>query len=171
MRLSTVHRMIAIVVIAAAGVLAPTAIAGSQTPFSAALSGSATEAGCGVLTICLAGTDQGIATHLGLASLTSTATVHVTFTPCDGGGVLTTFTETATLIAANGDTLTLSGGGTACAANGQAIGTGQLTVTGGTGRFADATGSLTESLDHNLVTGTETVTLNGTVSTPGSALS
>jgi hypothetical protein len=42
------------------------------------------------------------------------------------------------------------------------------TVTGGTGRFADVTGSLTESLDHNLVTGTETVTLNGTVSTPGS---
>jgi hypothetical protein len=168
MRLSAFHKGVALMVVALAGILAPTAIAGSQTPFSAALSGSATTTGCGFLTICLAGTDQGIATHLGFATLTSTATVQITSTPCDGGGVLTNFMETATLTAANGDTLTLSGSGTACVVAGHAIATAELTVTGGTGRFAGATGSLAESIDHNLATNAETVNLSGTISTPGS---
>jgi hypothetical protein len=39
---------------------------------------------------------------------------------------------------------------------------------GGTGRFAGATGSLAESIDHNLATNAETVNLSGTISTPGS---
>ena len=85
------------------------------------------------------------------------------------GSVLTTYTETGTLIAANGDTLSFSGGGTACAPNGSAIGSGELTVTGGTGRFAGASGSLAESIDHNLVTDSEVVDLSGTISSPGSA--
>jgi hypothetical protein len=159
---------IALVVLAAAFAVVTTATASSQTPFSANMSGNVSDTVCGVLTLCLTGTDQGIATHLGLATLTKTATIHITFTPCDGGGLVTTYTETATLVAANGDTLSLSGSGTACAANGHAIGSGELTVTGGTGRFAGASGSLTESLDHNLVTDTELVSLSGTISSPGS---
>jgi hypothetical protein len=153
---------------AVAAVVVSTASA-QQVPFAATMTGSVSEAPCGVLTICLTGTVEGTATHLGLATLTGTATVHITFTPCDGGGVLTTFTQTATLVAANGDTLTLRGSGTACAANGHAIGSGDLTITGGTGRFAGATGNLTESIDHNLVTGAEVDTLSGTISSPGSS--
>jgi hypothetical protein len=148
--------------------LASSASASSPVPFSAGLSGSVTDTDCGFLTLCLTGTDQGTATHLGLATLTKTATIHITFTSCDGGGVLTTYTEAGTLVAANGDTLHLSGGGTACAANGHAIASGELTVTGGTGRFAEASGVLAESIDHDLVTDTEVVSLNGTISSPGS---
>jgi hypothetical protein len=159
---------IALVVLAAAFAVVTTATASRQTPFSANMSGNVSQTGCGVLTLCLTGTAQGIATHLGLATLTKTATIQITFTPCDGGGLLSTFTETETLVAANGDTLILSGSGTACAANGHAIGSAELTVTGGTGRFAGASGSLTESLDHNLVTGAELVSLSGTISSPGS---
>jgi hypothetical protein len=149
-------------------VLVTTVSASSEVPFSAKLSGSVSDTNCGVLTLCLTGTDHGRATHLGIATLTKTATITITFTPCDDGGVLTTYTESGTLIAANGDTLFLSGGGTACAANGHAIASGELTVTGGTGRFAGATGSLDESIDHNLVTDTENVSLSGTISSPGS---
>jgi hypothetical protein len=151
-------------------VVVPTAAAAGQVPFAAAMTGSVTAtAPCGVLTLCLTVTDEGTATHLGLGTLTKSVTIHIGFTPCDGGGVLTTYTEAGTLTAANGDTLTVSGGGTACAANGHAIGTGELTVTGGTGRFAGgASGSLAESFDHNLVTDTEVVDLSGTISAPGS---
>lgn len=151
-------------------VVAPTAAASDQVPFAAAMTGSVTStAPCGVLTVCSAVIDEGTATHLGLVTFTKTVTIHITFAPCDGGGILATYTETGTLTAANGDTLTVSGSGTACAASGHAIGTGELTVTGGTGRFSGARGSLAESFDHNLVTDTEVDSLSGTISSPGSA--
>jgi hypothetical protein len=120
--------------------------AASQTPFSSSLTGVVTGTACAPLTICVTGTLRGTATHLGLAVLTKNATIHLSFTPCDDGGLFSTYTEDATLTAANGDTLTLSGSGTGCAANGRAIASGELTVTGGTGRFAGATGSLAESI-------------------------
>jgi len=169
-RRSAVHTTLTIAVIAAAGVLAPAAIAGSQTPFSAAMSGIVDDTSCGVQTICLTGTDVGIATHLGLATLTKATIIpqQVTETTCDNGALLQSYTERATLIAANGDTLTLSGGGIACPIFGRVTATGELIVTGGTGRFTGATGSLAESIDHNRFTQAETVTLHGTISTPGS---
>ena len=137
--------------------------ADGQIPLSARMSGTVTEAGCGLLTICASVTTYGIATHLGVTTLTKTVTVHITLNSCEDGGLLSTYTETATLVAANGDTLELSGAGTACASNGHAIGSGTLTITGGTGRFAEASGGLREAFDHNLITGTEVVNLNGTL--------
>jgi hypothetical protein len=160
--------MLVLSLVAAIAAGAGGANAASQTPFFSSLTGVVTGTDCAPLTICLSGTDRGTATHLGRAVLTKTATIHITFTPCDDGGVVTTYTEDATLTAANGDTLMLNGGGTACAANGRAIASGELTVTGGTGRFAGATGSLAQTIDHNLVTDAETEQLSGTVSSPGS---
>ena len=93
-------------------VVAPTAAASDPVPFAAAMTGSVTStAPCGVLTVCSAVKDEGTATHLGLVTFTKTVTIHITFAPCDGGGILTTYTETGTLTAANGDTLTVSGSG------------------------------------------------------------
>lgn len=110
-------------------------------PFSAALSRSVSRAVCGTQTICLSGTDQGRATHLGRSTLTKTASVHLTSTPCDGSGVLTTYTEEGTLRGANGDELELSGGGTACVVGGHAVASGELAIIGGTGRFEPAVAS------------------------------
>jgi hypothetical protein len=160
--------MLALGLLAATAASDGAANAASQTPFFSRLTGVVSGTGCAPLTICISGTLEGTATHLGRAVLTKSATIHITFTPCDDGGRLSTYTEEATLTAANGDTLTLSGEGTACAANGRAISSGALTVTGGTGRFAGATGSLAESIDHNLITEAETEELSGTVSSPGS---
>ena len=158
--------LFALVVMVAAGAVG--ANAASQTPFSGRLSGEVTESFCAPLTICLSGTISGTATHMGRAQMTKSATVHITSTPCGVTGLLTTYTEDVTITAANGDTVTLTGGGTACAENGAAVGSGELTVTGGTGRFAGASGTITESIDHNLVTGFETTELSGMISSPGS---
>jgi hypothetical protein len=110
--------------------------------------------------------------HLGKTSHSSTFTITLT-----GAGTFTV-TGTQTLVAANGDTLTLSftGSGTLTGA----FGPGQTsetmvtwTVTGGTGRFDDASGTLTGTVLTELVsvdlatltaTGTQTFTAKGKIS-------
>ena len=77
---------------------------------------------------------------------------------------------TYTLTAANGDTLTADLAGTARMVeppNVIAI-TETATVTGGTGRFAGATGSIQVERVFNRATGVTTGSLNGWISTPGS---
>jgi hypothetical protein len=149
------------------GMSAP-ASASEQTPFRATVTGTVSDlAGCSFPMVCSTSTDHGIATHLGGATLTKTIVVQITPSTCDNGGTFTTYTDYGTLNGANGDSIDLSGGGTACIVNGHAIAAGQLTVTGGTGRFIDATGTLAEHVDHNLVTDTEIGSLQGTVSSPG----
>ena len=120
------------------------------------------------------GSTDGIArfSHLGKTSNTSTFTV--TFT---GPGTFN-ITGTQTLVAANGDTLTLSftGAGTITGA----FGPGQTSetmvtwnVTGGMGRFDDASGSLTGTVVTEVVsvdpvamtaTGIHTFTAKGKIS-------
>ena len=118
------------------------------------------------------GSTEGTArfSHLGKTSYTSTFTV--TFT---GPGTFN-LTGTQTLVAANGDTLTLSFTGTGTITG--AFGPGQTSetmvtwnVTGGTGRFDDASGSLTGtvvtevvSVDGSTATGTHTFTAKGKIS-------
>jgi hypothetical protein len=150
-----------------ASALTSPAAASSPTPLSARMGGTLAESGCGFLTVCLAGDVHGIATHLGRATLSKSVTVRLTFAASDGGGLLSTYTETAALVAANGDTLYLTGGGTACARSGRAVGTGELTITGGTGHFAGASGSVSEAFDHSLIDGTEIVELSGTLAYAG----
>jgi hypothetical protein len=118
---------------------------------------------------------QGIATYAG--TITSIVQVHLEpgqYDPVSNSLVIA-FSGTETLIAANGDTLLSAVAGAEVVpldANGnrlpppfQIAGTQQ--ITGGTGRFAGATGSVTLSgLDHN--NGIIDVTTKGTISSVGS---
>jgi hypothetical protein len=158
----------ALIVAAPTFSLASAATAGHLTPFEASLSGTVTDVpGCTLPTVCATATDHGTATHLGVATLTKTFTVHITQTTCPGGGTFTTYTEMGALTGANGDSLDVNGAGIACVVNGHALASGQLNVTSGTGRFTSTRGTLDERIDHNLSTHTETVSLSGTVSSPG----
>jgi hypothetical protein len=70
---------------------------------------------------------------------------------------------TTTLVAANGDKLfgTVSGAGTVNLATGQASGVNVVTITGGTGRFTGASGTLWEPYT---VTGSAiTITIQGQI--------
>jgi hypothetical protein len=72
-------------------------------------------------------------------------------------------------VAANGDTLTASFSGKArpTATPGVLAIVENATITGGTGRFAGATGSFTCMRLFNTVTGTTAGSFNGTISAPG----
>ena len=103
-------------------------------------------------------TGSGNATHLGMF----TNTGHVSFTPDasnptilhpSGGGVLT---------AANGDKLNfviISGALDLTTG----IGTGDFEFTGGTGRFANATGHTSGVIQQNVITGAYELTLVGNI--------
>jgi hypothetical protein len=103
-------------------------------------------------------TGSGNATHLGMF----TNTGHVDFTPDasnptilhpSGGGVFT---------AANGDKLNfviISGALDLTTG----IGTGDFAFTGGTGRFANATGRTSGVIQHNVITGAYVLTLVGNI--------
>jgi hypothetical protein len=76
-----------------------------------------------------------------------------------------TATGTMTLTAANGDTLTASFTGQAQAAGPLVTIVETATITGGSGRFADASGSFTLSRLFDRSAGTTHGTLEGTIST------
>ena len=157
-----------IIIGAIAALVFPAAVgASAQTPFEGTFSGNATVRPCGVATLCAYEPLAGKARHLGRATLTKQVVVHLTSEPCAGGGTVSTFTQTATLTAANGDTIELAGAGTACAVRGHAIGSATLTTTGGSGRFEHTTAILEEHFDHNLATGTVDSRLTGTLAKSG----
>ena len=118
---------------------------------------------------------QGIATYAG--AITVVVQVHIEAAQYDpaSNSYLIGFSGTETLIAANGDTLLSTIAGVAfhpLDSNGHQLPppfnlAGTLLTTGGTGRFAGASGSRTFSgSDHN--NGIITVTSQGTVSSVGS---
>ena len=109
---------------------------GTDRPFNGSGSGT------GVLGSSADGTEN--ASHLGLA------TFHADVVPTGP----TTATTTTTLVAANGDTVTMSGPSTLVPVTATTFTfTIVYTITGGTGRFADASGA-------------ETTTGTGTVDSP-----
>jgi hypothetical protein len=164
---SAMKRVLQLCAVAALTMVPTTARADAEAvPFAGTFEGSSTATPCAPLTICLEGSLEGVARHLGRTTMTKSAVVQFTFTPCPGG-TGSTFSETITLTGANGDTLEMSGTGEACAGGGVSTGSAALTVTGGTGRFANASGSLSETFTHDLVTGLETLVLRGTISAPG----
>jgi hypothetical protein len=140
------------------------ALAGDQVPFRASEAGTFQLLDpCETSGVVVDVTGTGHATQLG----TYSAHYRECLDPATGAVTGGSFTLTA----ANGDTVFGTYGG-------QVFPTGEPTViafedpgvvTGGTGRFASATGSINQSGLANLATGEYTATLSGSVSTPGSA--
>lgn len=99
----------------------------------------------------------GIASHLGKAEFEANSTVNFTVQPAQING-------TATITAANGDSFYTSFIGTA-SPNGDGTSTGHFThtITGGTGRFSDISGTLTAVSLHNLSTNVGTLDFFGTI--------
>ena len=132
-----------------------------QVPFHASFSGTAafTSATTALFT------GAGTASHLGR----STNVNHITVSGpanCPGGFANINI---ETLTAANGDTLVLTGDhDQACPTGPEAVhGIGDWTVTGGTGRFAGATGQGTFDGVADFGQGTFSFQLTGTISAPG----
>nr|MDQ3569330.1 hypothetical protein [Actinomycetota bacterium] len=120
--------------------------------------------------VIITGTAEGQASHLGRSTATFSIAVSLARTDvpnCPTPG--TTEIYTATLTAANGDTITLEGTGYGCQTSPTTLAVvDTVTVTGGTGRFEGASGSLTVQTAVDQPSGTETFTVDGTLSTPGS---
>jgi len=149
-----------VAVVAVALGAAPAFAAGTQIPFNASYSGSATWTS--PTTIALAGT--GTASHLG--RITNSGTVYLTDfnSTCPDGPDGVASVNVETLTAANGDTLWIQSHDVACPTGpGLYHGTGHWTVTAGTGRFSGATGGGpfdgTADLNQGLFTSNPTGTL------------
>ena len=135
--------------------------AGDQVPFKGTLAGTATITPLGGPMVAVEIDAAGTATYLGKFTLEAPHTVNQATLTAVG---------TYTLTAANGDTLTADLAGTARMVeppNVIAI-TETATVTGGTGRFAGATGSIQVERVFNRATGVTTGSFDGWISTPGS---
>ena len=103
-------------------------------------------------------TGSGNATHLG----TFTNTGKVTFTPDASNPTSLHPSGEGVFTAANGDKLNfIITGGALDVTTG--IGTGDFEFTGGTGRFANATGHTSAVVEQNFVTGAYEITLVGNI--------
>ena len=103
-------------------------------------------------------TGSGNGTHIGLF----TTVGQVFFTPDPNDPTQIIPTGEATLTASNGDKLTfVVADGSQSLITG--VGTGHFTFAGGTGRFANATGSISYVVEQNFLTGAYTVTAVGTI--------
>lgn len=100
---------------------------------------------------------EGVATHLGRFTTASVITLNLA--TASGTGVVT-------YTAANGDELTGTATGQAVVGGGFATVTETITITGGTGRFAGATGTITRVRRIVQATGFSTGTLDGTIALP-----
>ena len=133
-----------------------------SVPFKASYAGSA--AMTSQTTVSFNG--SGNATHMGWSTNTGTADITGPATSC-AGGIANVNTETRT--DNHGDTLTIVSIDVACPTGpGQVHGTGHWTVSGGTGRFAGATGQGSADGGADFNAGTFTMSLDGTVQLPQS---
>ncbi len=140
----------------------PVAFASHSRPFNGSFSGSFTMSSATKATI----TGTGHLEHLGKTSFTGTATATEVRPPCEGG---LTATEHDTFTAANGDEVFTSATDVACPTSNPSVVhvTASFTITGGTGRFADASGSGTVQVSAvftSMTTGTLSSTSTGTIS-------
>lgn len=135
--------------------------AGAQAPFKGTLAGTASITPLGGPMVAVEIEASGTATHLGRFTLQAPHVVNQATLSAVGTYLIT---------AANGDTITADLAGTARMVeppNVIAI-SETATVTGGTGRFEGATGSILVTRMFNRATGVTTGTLEGWISTPGS---
>ena len=132
-----------------------------EVPFKGRLEGTATVTGTPpFLSVSIEGT--GNATHLGRF------TVEV---PHVVNAMNRTSIGTYEFTAANGDTLTAGFTGQATPTAPGVLSIAETaTITGGTGRFANATGSFAVERSFNQVTGLTTGSFEGTVSSPGAVV-
>ena len=142
--------------VAVMGLAGPVA-AGEQVPFRGRLEGDVTVTPLEPPYVQVDVDATGNATHLGRFAL---AIPHIVTRP--------TATGTYQFVAANGDTLTasFSGKATPTATRGVLSIVEAATITGGTGRFAGATGSFTCVRLFNTVAATTAGSFNGTISVP-----
>ena len=145
------------------GANSASAAAGHQVPFRASYSGTAAfNSATGTALF----TGTGIASDLGRSTNVNNITVLSGPVNCPGGFANK---NVETLTAANGDQLMLTGPhDVGCPTRpGVVHGTGDWTVTGGTGRFAGATGQGTFDGGADFNKGTFSFQLTGTISAPG----
>ena len=125
---------LALAVVAISPASAPAKAGGTDRPVKGTSSGTVS---LNVLTGAFTADAAGVGTHLGEYTVAIEGTVAITPEGAFGSG-------TATIVAANGDqmtgTVTLATPGQPSVAH---TTTSVMTVTGGTGRFADASGTLT----------------------------
>jgi hypothetical protein len=165
------RRLLILAALLGLAVLLPArASAATLVPFQATVDEHYTVTPCGPTTICIQAAGSGEATHLG--QITEDSQVMVDTNPADSHDGCPPETRTTVLTAANGDTLTMSATGYGQGpCNGANTAQDSYVVTGGTGRFAGATGSGTDRIVFTLTgpgVGTAVVTYNGDLSTVGS---
>ena len=147
--------IVALAVLAVLGLAGPVA-AGDPVPFKGTLEGDVTVTGAPpILSVLVEG--AGTATHLGRFTVDIPHLVDVRTRTAAGSYEFT---------AANGDTLTahFTGTATPTATPGVLYIEETATITGGTGRFAGATGSFTVERLYDTVAGTTTGSFEGTIS-------
>jgi hypothetical protein len=154
--MKTISSLAAIFVIALS---ASPAVASEQVPLSGSFAAVEIDQVQGT-TLLVDGSGTGNATHLGRYTVTFEAVVNLETLMGVG---------TMTFVAANGDSIFTT-------FNGQATPTPDPniflvveleTITGGTGRFAGATGSFTLEREVDLTTGLSAGSFSGTISSPG----
>ena len=160
---TTIYLSMAAMLLTAA--LAVPAAAQKRVPFKGSLQGheiDTPQGGPPPTTLSVDGSVTGIASHVGQFSYTYELTV----TLANG-----TATGSARLVAANGDNIftTIFGIGVPTSTPGVNSITEINTITGGTGRFAEAQGSFTVERLINLATGSTSGSFNGTITPPGAA--
>ena len=161
MQSKSVHFVIAALILTAA--LAVPATAQNLVPFNGAMQGhevDTPQGGPPPTTLLADGSVRGIATLVGQFSYTYTLTVNL----ANG-----TATGSAQLIAANGDSMstTIVGSSESSGTPGVLSITEINTITGGTGRFAGATGSFTTVRLVNAATGLTSGSFHGMITSPG----
>ena len=150
---------LALAVVVVLGLTGPVA-AGERVPFKGSLEGNVTVAPLTPPYVQVDVDAAGKATHLGRFSLAIPHVVNRASSTAIGSYEFT---------AANGDTLTadFTGQSSLTAAPGVLAIVEIATITGGTGRFAGATGSFTIERLFDTVAGTTTGSFKGTISAPG----
>ena len=160
---TTIYLPMAVMLLTAA--LAVSAAAQNQVPFKGSLQGqeiSIPQGGPPPTTLSVNGSATGIASHVGQFSFTYQLTVTL---------ASATATGSARLVAANGDSIytTIVGSLSPTSTPGVASITEINTITGGTGRFAEAQGSFTVERLINEATGFFSGSFRGTITSPGAA--
>jgi hypothetical protein len=138
------------------------AAARTQVPFKGSLEGLVTRSGAPpIIMVKISAT--GTATHLGQFAVSIPHAVNVVTRTAMGNYLF---------VAANGDTLnaTFTGASMPTAADPTVLSIVEnATISGGTGRFAGATGSFKTERLYDTIAGTTTGSFSGTISSPGAA--